>query len=306
MKVLFIFLDGIGLGEDDPEINPLVIARLPTLEALLDGKRMVVSNTPLATRRATLMALEACLGVSGLPQSATGQATLLTGINVPARLGYHYGPKPNPSVAEIVREGTIFSKLKSAGKSATLLNAYPDSYFESISRGHRIFSVIPLAVTYAGIPLKTAQDLNQGRAISADFTGLGWRERLGLHDTPLLTPIQAGYRLAELAGELDFSFFEYWLSDFAGHYQDMQAACHLLETFDNVLEGLLQRWDEHDGLILITSDHGNMEDLTTRHHTSNPVPLLVIGEKGVRNKFNIALSDLSCIAPEVIAFVSAG
>ena len=158
----------------------------------------------------------------GTPQSATGQAALLTGRNVPAEIGYHYGPKPNPAVAAYLRSsnGThsdnLFQSLQEAGKRSALLNAYPETYFAAIASGRRLYSAIPLAVVSAGLALKTADDLNTGRALSADFTGQGWRERLNLTDTPLLTPAEAGMRMAELAAGYDLAFFEYWLSDYAG------------------------------------------------------------------------------------------
>ncbi|MCK6584127.1 MAG: hypothetical protein L6Q49_13600, partial [Anaerolineales bacterium] len=92
MKILFLFLDGIGLGEDDPEINPFARADMPYLESLLGGKRLIESAAPFESDLLTLKAIDPNLGVKGLPQSATGQAVLLTGINIPAELGYHYGP----------------------------------------------------------------------------------------------------------------------------------------------------------------------------------------------------------------------
>ena len=75
----------------------------PHLEALLGGRKLIAQSAPVETERASLVALDACLGVPGTPQSATGQATLLTGRNVPAEIGYHYGPKPNPEVAAYLR-----------------------------------------------------------------------------------------------------------------------------------------------------------------------------------------------------------
>ena len=44
-RVLLIFLDGIGLGDDDPAINPFAAARTPTLEALAGGRRWL-RDTP--------------------------------------------------------------------------------------------------------------------------------------------------------------------------------------------------------------------------------------------------------------------
>ncbi len=286
MRLLFLFLDGVGLGKDDPATNPLAGASMPNLQSLLGGKRLLLPDQPgLETPHASLLALDANLGVSGLPQSASGQATLLTGINIPARLGYHYGPKPNPPIAEFLRNGNVFNALRKGGRSVALLNAYPPRYFAAIASGYRIYSAIPLAAVSAGLSLKTAADLSLGTALAADFTAQGWREHLGLTDTPLLSPVKAGRRLATLASGYDLAFFEYWLSDYAGHRQDMLSACSLLETLDGVIGGLLEAWDEASGLILLTSDHGNLEDLSTRRHTHNPVPLLLIGAPHLRQTF---------------------
>jgi 2,3-bisphosphoglycerate-independent phosphoglycerate mutase len=303
VKVLFLFLDGVGLGVDDPEINPLARAEMPNLLGLLGGRRLVAEAAPVETRRASLVALDACLGVEGLPQSATGQATLLTGRSVAGELGYHYGPKPNPAVAEILRDGNLFSAVTGAGGRAAFLNAYPPTYFASIASGRRLYSAIPLAVTSAGLPLRTGEDLADGQAVSADFTGKGWRDRLGLSDTPVLTPERAGARLTELAMAHDFSFFEYWPSDYAGHGREMAPACEMLETFDRVLGGLLEAWDNGAGLIVITSDHGNLEDLSVRSHTANRAPLLVIGAPGARRRFVEGARDLADVAPAVLGIL---
>jgi 2,3-bisphosphoglycerate-independent phosphoglycerate mutase len=300
VRLLFLFIDGVGLGPHDPGTNPLARASMPNMVALLGGKRLVAGSPPLETRRASLVALDAGLSVGGLPQSATGQAALLTGRNAPGELGYHYGPKPNPAVAEILRNGSLFSAVEGAGRRAAFLNAYPPTYFTAIGSGHRLYSAIPLAATSAGIPLRTMDDLYAGRAISADFTGQGWRDRLGLNDTPILTPEAAGARLAELAMAYDFSFFEYWPSDYVGHGQDMTAACQLLESFDRVLGGLLAAWDDDEGLILITADHGNLEDLSVRGHSANRVPLLLIGSRAERRGFVKGAGDLTHVASRVL------
>jgi 2,3-bisphosphoglycerate-independent phosphoglycerate mutase len=310
MRVLFLFLDGVGLGPDDPNTNPLAGAAMPNLTRLLSGQRLVAGETPLVTDRATVVALDACLGVPGTPQSATGQAALLTGRNVPAEIGYHYGPKPNPAVAAFLRSSNgahrdnLFQSLQDAGKRSALLNAYPETYFAAIDSGRRLYSAIPLAVVSAGLALKTADDLNAGKALSADFTGQGWRERLSLPDTPLLAPVEAGARLAELAAGYELAFFEYWLSDYAGHGQDMAAALSLLATFDEVLGGLLAAWDDEAGIILITSDHGNLEDLSVRGHTTHPVPALVIGAPELRRRFTFGLHDLTDVTPNILRLLS--
>jgi hypothetical protein len=300
MSFLFLFLDGVGLGSSDPTINPLVRAAMPNLQSLLGGRRLVLETAPFHGERASLLALDACLGVGGLPQSATGQAVLLTGLNVPQIIGYHYGPKPNPEVAAFLHNGNLFSRLSAAGRRVAFLNAYPPRYFEAIQSGRRLYSAIPLAVVSAGLPLKTAADLFAGQAISADFTGQGWRTRLGISEAPVLTPRAAGERLAQLAQQVDFSFFEFWPSDYAGHGQGMADAVALLEELDQVIGGLAGAWDDERGLILITSDHGNLEDLSTHRHTYNPAPAVVIGAAAMRQPFIHAWHTLTDVAPAIM------
>jgi hypothetical protein len=306
MRVLFLFLDGIGLGADDPEINPFVRAEMPRLRALLGGQPMTASSAPFESDRASLLSLDASLGVEGLPQSATGQAVLLTGVNIPAELGYHYGPKPNRAVAGYLNNGrTVFATLRGQQRAAALLNAYPPRYFSGIYSGKRIYSSIPLAVTSAGFSLFTQEDYFAGRALPADFTGQGWHDFLKIKEAPIYSPEESGHRTASLASAYDFSLFEYWATDYAGHGQEMDKAVSLLETFDAVLGGLVEAWEDRDGLILLTSDHGNLEDLSTRRHTFNPVPCLLIGTPASRRDFGAGLRDLTGIAPAILRTIGA-
>jgi hypothetical protein len=298
-NLLLLFLDGVGLGADDPEHNPFATAHLPNLTELLDGRRLLAHTPRSESARALFIPTDACLGVAGTPQSATGQATILTGRNVPQAIGYHWGPKPNAAIAEIIRRESLFLQLKRRGLEAALLSGYPARYFEAIASGRRSYSAVPLAVTAAGLPLFTAADLRAGRAFATDFTNQGWHTHLGLADVPLYEPRQAGRRLAEAARAYPFAFFEHWLTDYAGHRGSLAEARALLETFDAVLGGLLEAWEDASGLIIITSDHGNLEDLSHRRHTCNPVPTLIIGD--ARHAFADGLHDLTGFAPRILS-----
>lgn len=305
MKVLFIFLDGVGLGKADPMSNPFMHAKTPCLSSLLNGNTLTIDASHTQSRFASLFALDACLGIEGLPQSATGQAVILTGKNVPALIGYHYGPKPNPPISSLLVTENIFFALSERKYTSSVVNAYPPIYFENINNGRRLFSAFPLAATSAGLSLKNINDLYRGNAISADFTGEGWRTQLGFPDTPLLTTHQAGKRLRNLASQSSFTLFEFWLTDVAGHRQDMQNAVALIERFDQVLEGLISTWDFTQGVILLTSDHGNLEDLSHRHHTMNPVPLLIIGSSAILESIH-SVSSLMDIYPLILHFLAQG
>jgi len=301
MSVLLLFLDGVGLGDDDPSVNPLARAEMPVLSSLLDGKRLLRTTGPMVTGRAGFIPTGATLGVPGRPQSATGQTTILTGVNAAQLIGEHWGPKPDARLRRLLEGDTLFRRVVAAGRRAALLNAYPSAYFASIERGHRLLSAVPLAATAAGLPLFTADDLYAGRALAADFTGDGWRSRLGYTDVPVLTLRQAGSSLAELARQYDFSFFEYWPTDVLGHRASLEEAVMALKQLDAVLGGLLEAWDDTRDLLVVTSDHGNLEDLSHRHHTLNPVPTILVGKRSMANAVRPAEFELMGIAPLILA-----
>lgn len=270
-------MDGVGLGGPDPDVNPFVTAVLPNLTNLLGEGWFLQGNGRITTKRASLIPTDPNLGLPGKPQSATGQAAILTGRNVPALVGEHYGPKPNTAVANVIRQGTLFHEVTAAGGRAALITPYPQGYFDSINSGKRLLSSVPLAATSAGLSLMTADDLRNGRAVSPGFTGQAWQEHLGYDDIPIMTLAEAGARIAAIAQTYHFSFFEHWPSDRSGHRGPLaQAAAHL-EMLDGALGGLLDAWDEEHGLLIITSDHGNIEDKSQRQHTRNPVPTILVG-----------------------------
>ena len=298
--ILILFLDGLGLGTNDVTWNPFAASELPTITGLLSGQALLHATAPYHGEHASLLALDAQLGVKGKPQSATGQATLLTGRNVAAEIGRHYGPKPTPDIAQILLEDNLFMQVKQRGGSAALLNAYPPQYFEAIERGHRLHAAIPMALTGAGIPLLQSNDLRAGRALSADFTGAGWNERQAFPRAPVYSINQAGALLADLARSHTLSWFDYWLTDVAGHRAGMQEAIQLLTQLDALLGSLVRHWNTHRDLLIVISDHGNIEDLHARGHTANPVPLLLIGPSELRSLAATACKDLSDLYPYVI------
>ncbi len=294
-------MDGVGLGSADPAVNPFVTANLPHLTNLLGKEWFLRQQDTITTARASLVPTDTTLGVPGRPQSATGQATILTGRNVPALVGEHYGPKPNPAVASVIEQGSLFHEVAAAGKDAALLTPYPERYFAAIHSGKRLYSAVPLAVTSAGFPLMTAEDLRKGRAISPGFTGRAWHDMLGYDDIPLYTLHEAGQRIAQLARRYAFSFFEHWPSDRRGHRGSLEEARTHLELIDNTLGGLLSAWDDAHGLLIITSDHGNIEAKDHRQHTINPVPTILVGQNHAVHAARIhALTDIATVVRSVL------
>lgn len=298
MHVLLIFLDGIGLGADDPQVNPFAVAETPTLHKLAGDQRWLRGLPRTETDRAIFLPTDPRLGVSGRPQSASGQAAIMTGRNVPAEIGEHYGPRPNAPIRAILDEGNLYKSLVARGQSGALLDAYPPGFFAAVDRGKRLLSSLQHAVRSAGVPIRTHDDYLAGRAMSPDFVGTGWREFLGFPDAPLYTAEQSAALMAELARQHDFSMFTTWITDEIGHRGPFEDGVKYLELFDRVMAALLDCWDQENDLIIITSDHGNMEDLSIRQHTENDIPTVAIGAK--RHQFAENFGSLTDITPGIL------
>jgi 2,3-bisphosphoglycerate-independent phosphoglycerate mutase len=303
-----LFLDGVGLGREEPSVNPFFAAELHSLKSLLGGVLPSLQNQHVGSSISTLVPLDANLGVDGLPQSGTGQTALFTGKNGAALIGKHYGPHPYSTLKPVIEEHNIFRRLITAGRRPMFANAFPARFFEHMAKPRSRLTVTTLSCVMSGMRLLDAEDLSNGRGISADITGEGWKD-LGYTDIEPITPWDAGKRLARLSEEHDFVLFEYWKTDHAGHAQDMHTAINVLERFDAMLSGIVKNLDVENTLLFLTSDHGNVEDLSTRTHTRNPVPAILYGAR--HQEIARALEgdsssgmDLTRVTPLLISVIS--
>jgi hypothetical protein len=255
-----LFIDGLGLGERHPEINPVHGGTCPRLERLLDQCARPVDAT---------------LDVEGAPQSATGQATLLTGVNAAELMGRHVEGHPGPTLKKIVRKNNLYDRLAERGYRCTFANAY---YITDLSEvlAHRHQSVSTVAALKAFGTVRMTSDLEEGRAVYQDLTRRALRQRG--YEGPLITPAEAGRHLAHIAASHDFTLFEYFQTDLMAHRGTEDDTRRVLGDIDELLGTILPLWNRPGCLFILLSDHGNVEDLRTRSHTSNPVPLAVIGE----------------------------
>jgi len=297
MHILMLFLDGIGLGDDDPAINPFAIAKMPTLTGLTNGKRWLRDTGCQESERALFIPTDPRLGVPGRPQSGTGQAAILTGLNVPQMIGEHYGPKPNLPTREIIAKDNFFKQVKRAGKKAALLDAYPAGLHYDIARGKTLRSSIQQAAYEAGQELFGMEELKAGQALTPEWTGESWHSYLKLYETPVYTAREAGHRLVEISHHYDFAFHSHWMTDHVGHRGPLERGVELLELFDGVMAGVIEKWDDDEGLVIITSDHGNMEHIGSRNHTENDIPTLVIGN--AKAAFADGFHDLTGYVPHM-------
>jgi hypothetical protein len=257
---------------------------------------------------------DARLGVPGRPQSATGQTTILTGENAPRALGRHVLGFPNAALREILLRASLFRTLAASGRRAVFANAYPVAYLHALglpadgvpepqlALGRRRARAAATTVAWAaaGGAFLTWADAKAGRALTHDVTGR--RARGHGAEVPLRTPEEAAEILHRLSRGHDLALFEFFETDEAGHARDMAAAADALARLDAFLRALLARLGPEDALV-VASDHGNLEDLSTRNHTLAPVPVLGFGRAaepigGVR--------DLTHLAPLLLGLAGAG
>ena len=283
--VLLLFVDGLGLGRPDPEANPLVRAHLTRLR--------LTQGAPAPDPTATLVSTDASLGVPGLPQSATGQTSILAGVNAPAAVGRHINGYCTKSLAALLDGRSLFARVKAGGREATFANAYTPRFLEKLPR---FLSVTTIATRQAGLRVRTLEDLARGEAVFHDFTNRLLPER-GYY-LPPVAPREAGRRLAALTSAHAFTMYEHFLTDLAGHAQNMTRAIEVLEDLDALLDGLLTHLNLSTHLVVLASDHGNIEDLSTKRHTLNPVPTLLWGDGA--SGLAAGIRDLADIAPAIL------
>ena len=295
--ILFIFVDGIGLGDNNSEINPFFAGNLPTLNATTAGQSWGKMTQRHDNERTIFIPTDPRLGIEGRPQSGSSQAVILTGRNVPEMLGRHYGPLPNKPIRALLDESNFFKTVHENGESAKLISAYPPQRLAGINSGKKLPSSIQYSAISAGQNLFSTGEVMSGEALTPEYTGYPWREHLKIDDIPVYDAFEAGKKLVKISRNYTFAFHSNWMTDYVGHRGTLEQAVSLLETFDQVMAGVLSEWDDDEGLVIFTSDHGNMEDMSHGKHTENDVPSLIIGAD--KDEFAENISKLSDFTPRM-------
>jgi 2,3-bisphosphoglycerate-independent phosphoglycerate mutase len=272
-----LFLDGFGLGVTDAKINPLTMAGMLFWRERFQGRPLTAETVGagLAAPHFICCPTDATLSVAGIPQSATGQTAIFTGINAARVAGRHISGFPTKALRHIIEKHSLFKQLKQAGRQAVFANVFTKEYFETTKRGKWRHSVSTTAALAANCELLLIPDLLAGAAVYQDIINEQLQAK-GYH-LPLLRPEEAASNLMRLAAQNDFTLFEYYQTDRCGHGQDWELAQELLNRLDRFIGTLAEQVAQTGLDLLIVSDHGNIEDLTVKTHTLNPVPTIAIG-----------------------------
>jgi len=257
-KIILIFIDGVGIGIDDPAINPCCSSDI--------GIFHVNKDLPKSGFK---FPVDAQMGVPGLPQSATGHTTIYTGRNAPKLLGKHLTGFPNKDLRDLLQKYSLFIKLKDFGNSCKFINAFRPIFFTT----PEIFSNLHMSATtemnkYAGYDFSNFQDIKNEKALYHEFSNEENRNK-GF-DLPSFTADKAGEILVRESHKYDLILYEYFMTDFAGHAQNLDRSIEEIRKVEDLILAVLNNIDLDKTILIVASDHGNIEDVRTKSHTTNP------------------------------------
>ncbi len=272
-QLLLLFLDGVGVGGEDPAHNPFHHARLPVLTSIMGGIPDRDARPFRGGQRAVAF-MDARLDVAGTPQSGTGQVALLTGANAAQLFGGHFGPWTPVALRPLVETESVLRRALDAGRTVAFANAYPKGW--PGERARRRVAGPPLAARGAGVLDRHEEALAVGEAVSSEIVNDGWIHHLGHATLPAISAEDAGRNLAAVSAGYDLTLYAHYATDTAGHRKSMAPAVSALERVDRFLSGVVERLPVAHTLMLV-SDHGNIEDVRTGH-TRNPALGVVVGK----------------------------
>jgi 2,3-bisphosphoglycerate-independent phosphoglycerate mutase len=104
------------------------------------------------------------------------------------------------------------------------------------------------------------------------------------------------------AEDFQFGIINFANPDMVGHTGDIPAAVKAIETVDECLGEVLEAVEEKGGVLIITADHGNADNMLepdgspNTAHSLNPVPVIVTADvPGLRDG-----GILADVAPTVL------
>jgi len=289
-SVLMIFLDGVGIGSNDAGKNIFIKKKFMFLENVF-GATPYLGKEKLIAENKFLFPTDATLGVEGIPQSGTGQTSIYCGVNGAKLIGRHFGPYVHSKLKPVLESQNIFTALINKGMNVLFANAFPQIFFDYINSGKKRLNVTTLMALYSKVKLLDVNDMIAGKGLSSDITNRRWNTKMK-YDIPTITPEEAAEKLLNLSSKNHFTLFEYFFTDHLGHGRNKNEFDILLNDLDKFLYKIISELNS-DSTLLICSDHGNLENIEIKGHTTNPT-LTISAGNGARELKN-QINDLSQI-----------
>jgi 2,3-bisphosphoglycerate-independent phosphoglycerate mutase len=307
-KLIFIFLDGVGIGKPESN-NPFFRANAEFLPLYKTGCILPDGNP--------IKAIDACMEVQGMPMSATGQTSLFSGMNIPAYVNEHRNSYPDIELRKIIKKKNLFSMLRKNRLNPSFLNAFPyaselfSPYHISIedngdfrfsdefrAQVRRTLSVTTCMMITNYMRPFGKKDILQKRALFHDFTNITLNQKGVGPPIPQFSPEDAAEIIYNASRNYDFILYEYFLTDLYGHGFEMIDCIELIQQLNLLIKHLISLLDPKSDTLLITSDHGNLEDASTQLHTYNPALLLTSGYHSKELRDNI--QNLADVTPAIL------
>jgi hypothetical protein len=291
-----IFIDGLGIGKKDKKYNPFFKFGFNTFTTLFGGLPSLEKKLLIGDKK-FLFGADANLGVKGLPQSGTGQASLFCGYNAAKQAGKHFGPFPYSTTIPTIKEEHLLSYYAKKRKTNYFANAYPKVFFDYLKSGRTRLGVTATCCRLNEFRFNRVTDLRKGNALTAEIINDRWNDKLG-YKLPLIKPQTAAHRLLKIAVKNKFTLYEFYLLDHLGHFRLKNDFELIYNTLDLFLFTILTEFNNKKLTIVICSDHGNFEDISVKMHTRNP-SLSITAGKYSEDLFN-SIKSITDIKPAII------
>lgn len=118
---------------------------------------------------------------------------------------------------------------------------------------------------------------------------------------PDMSAIEITENLLNEMANYDLVILNFANGDMLGHTGVLEAAIQCVETVDKCLDRIYQKIKSLDGIMIITADHGNCEEMLDENdnvitsHTTNPVPFIITKED-----IELVPGKLGDIAPTIL------
>jgi hypothetical protein len=176
----------------------------------------------------------------------------------------------------------IEAHLRFDGRPVRLKGADKYGFAELFTLGEINQNIFVFAAREAGLSLRTWDDVRCGRALTGTMTHelearFNW-DALGASPLPPRTPEAAAAILVDLAASHDFTFYKYQMPDLVSHTGQVEAARCVFAIIETFVEAVLRRIDVGRTTVIVTSDHGHLEQVAYSHgHPRSRVPTWYFG-----------------------------
>ena len=174
------------------------------------------------------------------------------------------------------------------GRPVRLLGAERHGFEELFTLAEINKNIFVHAAREAGVPLLSYADVSADRALTSSMMHeLEARLNFKFLDQaplPARTPDDAAAILAELAAEFTCIFYKYKIPDLVSHSGRPELAREVFATIEEFVHGVLVRIDAEKTIIVVTSDHGHLEQVNYHEgHPKNRVPTWYFGPQALEH-----------------------